>query len=74
MLDAIYGADIVIVMNPCTEYQNLSIERILKHMRGKTIIDPYRVLKSGQDYSLDLNYFSLGQSAIKIKNKELEHA
>ncbi|NDH68998.1 MAG: GDP-mannose dehydrogenase, partial [Gammaproteobacteria bacterium] len=56
MLDAIYGADIVIVMNPCTEYQNLSIERILKHMRGKTIIDPYRALKAGQDYSLDLNY------------------
>jgi UDPglucose 6-dehydrogenase len=74
MLDAIYGADIVIVMNPCTEYQNLSIERILKHMRGKTIIDPYRALKAGQDYSLDLNYFSLGQSAIKIENKELEHA
>lgn len=74
MLDAIYGADVVIVMNPCTEYQNLSIERILKHMKGNTIIDPYRVLKVLQNHSMDLNYFSLGQSTIKIENKELEHA
>lgn len=72
--DAISAADVVVIMNPCIEYQNLSIVRVLSHMKGKIIIDPYRVLKIGQNQPLDCNYFSLGQTALEVEKKELEHA
>ena len=48
-------------------------------MRGNTIIDPYRVLEkklsqaNQQQPSLDINYFSLGQSSLKTEEKELDY-
>lgn len=71
---AINSADVVIIMNPCLEYQNLSIIQVLEHMQGNIIIDPYRVLKKSPNQSLNCNYFSLGQTALKVKTRELEHA
>lgn len=72
--DAIQGADVLIIMNPCTEYQNLSVPHMLKQMHGNTIIDPYRVLKITANQTLDCQYFSLGQTTMKVEKEELEYA
>ncbi|MDP3561054.1 MAG: nucleotide sugar dehydrogenase [Legionellaceae bacterium] len=74
IFDAVQDADVVIIMTPCAEYQNLSIELLLKHMKGNTIIDPHRLLQVDRNQSNDVNYFSLGQSSIRSDKKELEHA
>lgn len=45
LMKAIEQADVVIIMTPCAEYKDLSVEQLLKSMRGNTIIDPHRVLQ-----------------------------
>ena len=74
MYDAIQNADVVIIMNPCQEYQNLSIMQMLNRMKGQTIIDPFRVLKITENQIGDYHYFNLGKAAYKMENKELEYA
>ncbi len=74
ILEAVKGADVVIIMTPCDEYKDLSIESLLKYMKGNTVIDPHRVLSVDSDTSYNLNYYSLGQGFIKIEKKELDYA
>lgn len=69
---AIQDADVVIIMTPWTDYQTISLELLKKYMRGRTVIDPYRVLPTS--CRLGLNYFSLGQSDAAVEKKELDYA
>ena len=59
-IKAIADADVVIIMTPWAEYKNLSVELLIKHMRGKTVIDPYRTLKFPEHQRDNLSYYSLG--------------
>jgi len=73
-MKAIEGADVVIIMTPWAEYQKLTIDLLQQHMHGNTIIDPHRVLKINEDERESVNYFTLGQHAMKTKEKELNYA
>lgn len=77
--EALQEADALIIMTPWDCYQQLSLDFLLHHMRGKTIIDPYRLLKLNPQHLLLTagNYFSLGQTAFRAKeqatNKDLSY-
>jgi UDPglucose 6-dehydrogenase len=74
VVDAIKDADVVIVMTPWAEYKALSIDFLLEHMRGNTIIDPYRIFNSSKAVHAGCNYFTLGQREILAEQKELTYA
>lgn len=46
-LDACRDADAVVIMTPWREFAALDLEALAGRMRGKVIIDPYRVLEPG---------------------------
>ena len=72
--DAMRQAHVVIIMTPCSEYQDLSVERMLQQMQGNMIIDPNRVLQGTVKQSQHIEYYSLGQGRIQHKQRELDHA
>jgi len=74
LIKAIEMADVVIIMTPCVEYKNLSINTLLKHMHGNAIIDPHRMLSIDSNQQGHFRYYSLGQGSIKAEHKESEYA
>ncbi len=77
--EALQDVDVVVIMTPWDHYRELTINVLQRHMRGKTIIDPYRVLKINPLHlsELGFNYFSLGQGAYQTMkhpaSKELSY-
>lgn len=59
-ITAFTDADVIIIMTPWAEYKNLTVDLLKKHMRGKTIIDPYRTLNINAHQRSNLNYYTLG--------------
>lgn len=59
-LDAMAGADAVVVMTPWPEFGALSAADINKALRGRVVIDPYGVLDGGACVAAGLDYFCLG--------------
>ncbi len=59
-LDALAGADAVVVMTPWPEFGALSATDIRKALRGRVVIDPYGVLDGGACVAAGLDYFCLG--------------
>lgn len=70
VLEAISGADVVILMLNSDEYRGLTTDVILKHMRGNTIIDPHRILTE----SPHAQYFTLGKGSQLVTKKEPDYA
>lgn len=54
------GADVLIIMTPWPIYRNLKPSDLLKSMRTKMIIDPYRVLGGEACRVAGARYFTLG--------------
>ena len=42
--ECIIGTDILIICTPWRQYYEITIDDLKIHMRGKIIIDPYRVI------------------------------
>jgi UDPglucose 6-dehydrogenase len=61
-LDAINGADVLAIMTPWPEFSELSVKKIFETMRGKIVIDPYRILNMSEAIELGLRYKTLGTS------------
>ncbi len=59
-LDAMAGADAVVVMTPWPAFGALSATDINKALRGRVVIDPYGVLDGGACVAAGLDYFCLG--------------
>ena len=59
-LDACHGADVVLIMTPWREFKALDPSDIAKTMRGKIVIDPYRVLDGSKVRASGLRYLTLG--------------
>jgi UDPglucose 6-dehydrogenase len=62
-LDCVRGADVVALVTPWPEYRDLSIDALAKAMRGRVIIDPYRLLDGARARAAGFSYYTLGQSA-----------
>jgi UDPglucose 6-dehydrogenase len=61
-LEAAEGADALAIMTPWPEFRTLSCAALAKAMRGKLVLDPYRVLDAAAARSVGLDYRTLGVS------------
>jgi len=70
--EAIKGADILVIMTPWPEFKEVTAEILVNTMKGRIVIDPYRMLDYKQVMSTDLDYFTLGMTTeINIKQDVL---
>jgi UDPglucose 6-dehydrogenase len=60
-LDCLDDADAVVVATPWPEYRSLSLPEIAPRMRGRVIVDPYRMLDGDQACALGFSYYTLGR-------------
>lgn len=63
-LAAIDGADVVCIMTPWSVYRNLDVQDLVDRMRGRWIIDPYRILNTKTAQQLGMLHHTLGVSNI----------
>jgi UDPglucose 6-dehydrogenase len=61
-LEAAAGADALAIMTPWPEFRALSCAAIAKAMRGRLVLDPYRVLDAAAARDAGLDYRTLGVS------------
>jgi UDPglucose 6-dehydrogenase len=60
-LDAATGADALMILTPWPEYRQISILEIVTAMRGRIVLDPYKVLDSKIAAECGLIIYTLGQ-------------
>jgi UDPglucose 6-dehydrogenase len=65
MLDCIAGADAVAIMTPWPEFKSLDPASIARGMRGRLLLDPYRLLAGTAVAALGLDYFTLGAPPLR---------
>lgn len=61
-LDAAAGVDALAIMTPWPEFRTLSCGDLAKAMRGRLVLDPYRVLDPVAARAAGLDYHTLGVS------------
>lgn len=61
-LDAARGVDALTIMTPWAEFRTLNCVDLANAMRGKLVLDPYRVLDSRAARAAGLDYRTLGVS------------
>lgn len=61
-LKAAAGADVVAIMTPWSQYQDLNLDLLRNVMNGTLLIDPFAVLKSNDVARSSLKYFTLGRA------------
>ena len=66
LLDALSGADVVLIMTPWEQFRTITAENLLSRMRGSVVIDPYRMLSRIKLESRGFTYVTLG-APISIK-------
>jgi UDPglucose 6-dehydrogenase len=59
-LDAAKGVDVLAIMTPWPEFKKLSCADLAAAMRGRTVLDPYRVLDPSAARKAGLDYRTLG--------------
>jgi UDPglucose 6-dehydrogenase len=62
-LQAVAGADALMILTPWPQYRNMAPAAIAKAMRGKIVLDPYGVLDARTAHEAGLEYHTLGRSA-----------
>jgi hypothetical protein len=55
--------DVLIILTPWALYRKYFKSELLNSMREKIILDPYKVLSGDFCKSLDIQYFTLGESS-----------
>lgn len=64
-LDAATGADVLVIMTPWPEFRGLDAQALARQMRGKIVIDPYRVLDGAAVSRAGLDYFTTGMPPLR---------
>lgn len=59
-LACVAGADVVVLATPWPEYRALKLEELAAAMRGRVLIDPYRLLDGARAAKLGFTYHTLG--------------
>jgi len=54
------GADALVLMTPWPEYRTLDLDALARSMRGRTILDPHRLLDGRQAQACGFVYHTLG--------------
>jgi UDPglucose 6-dehydrogenase len=61
-LEAARGADAVAIMTPWPEFRSIACDDLVAVMRGRLVLDPYRVLEPAAARAAGLDYHALGSS------------
>ena len=59
-LDCADGADVLVLITPWPEYRGLSIADLARAMKGRVLVDPYRLLDGRQAVAAGFEYRALG--------------
>jgi UDPglucose 6-dehydrogenase len=62
-LDVCDGADALIIMTPWPQFSKVSPKEVAQRMKGKIVLDPYKVLDAKACRTAGLQYFTLGVAA-----------
>lgn len=62
-LAALDGADALMILTPWPDYRGIAPAEIAKRLRGKLVLDPYRVLDAGAARDAGLDHRTLGVPA-----------
>ena len=62
------GADALMVLTPWPEFRNLDPAALAAVMRGRLIVDPYRVFRSDAALATGFDYITLGVPPIRAKD------
>jgi len=68
-LEAATGADALAIMTPWPAYREISASDLRRVMRGRVILDPYRVLDGAAARAAGFDYFTLGVPALRDGGK-----
>jgi UDPglucose 6-dehydrogenase len=69
VLEAATGADALAIMTPWPVYREISASDLRRVMRGRMILDPYRVLDGAAVRTAGFNYFTLGAPMLRAGGK-----
>jgi UDPglucose 6-dehydrogenase len=72
-LEAATGADALAIMTPWPAYREIDAGELRHVMRGRTVLDPYRVLDGVALRAAGFDYFTLGAAAVRAGG-EAPHA
>jgi UDPglucose 6-dehydrogenase len=67
-MEAVRGADAVMVMTPWPEFRTLIPAEVAAAMRGRILVDPFRIFEATAARHAGLQYFTLGVTATEEKN------
>jgi UDPglucose 6-dehydrogenase len=56
------GADAVLLMTPWPAYRQIDPRELARRMRGRTIVDPYRLLDAQAAVAAGLSIYSIGRA------------
>lgn len=65
-VSALTGADALMILTPWPEYRTVSAATIAAALRGKLVIDPYRMLDPEKAREAGLTYFTLGMPPLGL--------
>jgi len=59
-LDACNEVDVLVIMTPWEQFSKISPREVIGRMRGKLILDPYKILDQVSIHDLGIKYITLG--------------
>jgi UDPglucose 6-dehydrogenase len=62
-LDALAGADALMILTPWLEYRAIAADEIARHLKGRVVLDPYAVIDAEAAFAAGLQYYTLGRPA-----------
>lgn len=73
-LEAARGADALVLMTPWPEYRGLELQALRAAMRGRLIVDPYRLLSGADAARAGFDYVTLGMPPLRAAKGRSGHA
>ncbi|MEK9569181.1 MAG: nucleotide sugar dehydrogenase [Paracoccaceae bacterium] len=67
-LEALHAAVALMILTPWDEYKQISMADIISRMKGRMIIDPYRVLAATPEQLNTVEYYTLGRKSTHTSN------
>jgi UDPglucose 6-dehydrogenase len=68
------GVDALAIMTPWPQFRELRAHELARALRGRTVIDPYRVLDGAAVAAAGLDYFTLGAGPLRGARREERNA
>jgi UDPglucose 6-dehydrogenase len=60
-LDALKGSEALLILTPWPQYRSIAPAQIAKRLKGRTVLDPYKVLNPEEALAAGLSYHTLGR-------------